>query len=54
MVGVVHRKERFRASQVVALARVPAQEFVQRLFAAVEAFPIMALIDRLFVPCSHN
>ena len=54
VVGIVNRKERFRAAQLVALAGVTAQEFIQRFFAAVERFPIMFLADRLFVPCRHD
>jgi len=53
VVGVVDRKECFRAAQLVALTGVTAQEFVQRFFAAVEGFPIMVLADRLFVPRRH-
>src|ERR1035438_6627691 len=51
VVGIVNRKKRFRTAQLVALAGVTAQEFSQRFVAAVERFPIMFLVDRLFVPC---
>ena len=54
VVGIVNRKKRFRTAQLVALAGVTAQEFSQRFFAAVERFPIMFLVDRLFVPCRHD
>jgi hypothetical protein len=37
VVGIVNRRERFRAAQLVALAGVTAQEFIQRFFAAVGA-----------------
>ncbi len=54
LLGIVDREERFRAAQVVALAGVAAQEFIQRFFAAVEGFAIMLLGDRLFVPRRHD
>ena len=38
----------------MALARVTAQEFIKRFFAAVERFPIMLLSNQLFVPCCHR
>ena len=44
--GIADRKECFRAAQLVALAGETAQGSVQRFFAAVEGFPIMALVDR--------
>jgi hypothetical protein len=49
-VCVVNRKERFRPAQVVALAGVASQEFIERIFAAGERYSIMFLVDRLFVP----
>ena len=54
VVRIVDRKECFRAAQLVALAGVTAQEFIQRFFAAVERFPVMFLADRLFVPRRHD
>jgi hypothetical protein len=54
VVGIVNRKESFRAAPLVALAGVTAQEFIQRFLAAFERFPIVFLVDRLFVPCRHD
>jgi hypothetical protein len=34
----------------VALPRIPAQEIILRLFAAVKRPPVMLFADRLFVP----
>src|SRR5271167_1123319 len=54
VIRIVNRKERLRPAQVVALARITTQVFIQRFLAAVERFPIMLLADRLFVPCRHD
>ena len=54
VVCIVNRKERFRAAQLVALAGVTAQEFIQGFLATVECFPIMLLVNRFFVPCRHD
>ena len=53
-IGIVHRKECFGATQIVALAGVALQKFIQRWFAAIEGFAIMLLGDRFFVPGSHR
>ena len=42
VVGIVDRKKCLRATQFVALAGIPAQEFIQCFFAAVEGLPIMS------------
>src|SRR5712691_1406940 len=52
--GIVNRKESFRAAAFVTLAGVTAQEFVERFVTAVETFPIMFLVNRLFVPRCHD
>ena len=54
VVGIVNRKERLRASTLVALAGVTAQEFIQRFLAAVERFAIVLLMNGLFVPRGHD
>jgi hypothetical protein len=53
-IGIVHRKECFRATQIVALAGVALQKLVQRWFAAIEGFAIMLLGNRFFVPACHD
>jgi hypothetical protein len=50
VVGIVNRKECFRTARFVALAGVPAEDLIQYFFAAVKPFPIMVLVDGLFVP----
>ena len=54
IVAVVNREEGFRRAQIVALAGVTAQEFIQRVLSAVERIAIMFLADRLFVPSRHD
>jgi hypothetical protein len=54
LVGIVNRKECLRAAQLVALAGIAAQEFIQRFFAAIERVPIVFLVYRLLVPCRHD
>jgi hypothetical protein len=41
------------AAALVALASISAQKLIRRFFAAVEAFPVVLLVDRLFVPVGH-
>src|SRR4051794_2622260 len=50
VVGIIDRKEGFRAALRVALARIPAQEIVQVVVAAIKGVPIVHLTDRLFMP----
>src|ERR1700683_3924193 len=54
VIGILNREESFRTAPLMALASVTAQEFVQRLFAAIERFPIMFLANRRFVPRHHD
>jgi|HubBroStandDraft_4_1064222.scaffolds.fasta_scaffold621023_1 hypothetical protein len=49
-VAGVDSKERFRAAQLMAFAGVAAQEFIERLLAAIGRVPIMLLANGFFVP----
>src|ERR1700722_2964418 len=51
VVGVVDGKKRLGAAEIVTLAGMAAEELIQRFFAAVESFAIMAFGNRLFMPC---